>query len=151
MKAFLLTIRPIFAQLHETDYFIVEHYISEELLEETGGEQQTLLLRYNMQEQHQARRGLDPGRAEELFLSNCQSLRDYGGHFFRAHQQLRYGRRVAVRVGVRCSGLVVKDDESGTESHQLSWAAISKLSFTKEQLVVMATEGKFKFTFAHKM
>lgn len=33
---------------------------------------------------HRERRGLDPGRAEELFIANVQRLTEYGTHFFSA-------------------------------------------------------------------
>jgi hypothetical protein len=71
----------------DADYFLLEHYIPEELLcQSRGNGEEEAELRWRLRAQHEARQGLDPGRAEENFISAVQRLPDHGIHFFHAHQ-----------------------------------------------------------------
>ncbi|XP_065340118.1 FERM and PDZ domain-containing protein 2-like isoform X3 [Cloeon dipterum] len=133
----------------EEPYFLLMHYVCEEVLH-VASVLETKALRQRVEEQHQSRSGLDPGRAEELFVSECQALRDYGTHLFRASQLMRLGPKVAVRLGVRLNGIVVRSGDSDAEACHMAWNAITKLKVTKEHLVVFAADGKFKFHFADK-
>jgi hypothetical protein len=62
-------------------YFLLEHYIPESLLIQHGDEQ---ALRTQMQILHKERQGLDPGRAEETYVTLVQMLKGYGSHFYNA-------------------------------------------------------------------
>ncbi|XP_054267068.1 tyrosine-protein phosphatase non-receptor type 13-like [Macrosteles quadrilineatus] len=61
------------------DYFLPEHYLPEGMWREgeAGVVRELQLL-------HRERRGLDPGRAEEMFISYCQRLSEYGTHHYSA-------------------------------------------------------------------
>ena len=63
------------------EYFLLEHYIPECLLLQHEDEQ---ALRKHMQFLHKERRGLDPGRAEEIYITLVQMLKGYGCHFYNA-------------------------------------------------------------------
>jgi hypothetical protein len=62
-------------------YFLLEHYIPESLLIQHEDEQ---ALRAQMQLLHKERQGLDPGRAEEIYITLVQMLKGYGSHFYNA-------------------------------------------------------------------
>lgn len=64
------------------DYFLMEHYISEHYINNTGLSENELVAQ--LQEFHKLRKGLDPGRAEELFVGQAMQLAEYGTHFYSA-------------------------------------------------------------------
>jgi tyrosine-protein phosphatase non-receptor type 13 protein len=63
------------------DYFLLEHYIPESLIIWHEDEQ---TLRKRMQFLHKERQSLDPGRAEEIYITIVQMLKGYGSHFYNA-------------------------------------------------------------------
>jgi hypothetical protein len=60
---------------------LLDHYIPEKLLIQHKDEQG---LRTQMQLMHKERQGLDPGRAEEMYITLVQMLNGYGSHFYNA-------------------------------------------------------------------
>ncbi|XP_023318110.1 uncharacterized protein LOC106650778 isoform X2 [Trichogramma pretiosum] len=75
-----------------SDYFLLEHYVPESLI--LNSEEQKYrhpqlpdsgeALRKRLQQAHFERRGLDPSKAEEMFISHAQCLPDYGAHYYTA-------------------------------------------------------------------
>jgi tyrosine-protein phosphatase non-receptor type 13 protein len=63
------------------EYFLLDHYVPESLLLQHEDEQ---ALRKQMQLLHKERRGLDPGRAEEIYITLVQMLNGYSCHFYNA-------------------------------------------------------------------
>jgi len=63
------------------EYFLLEHYIPESLLLQHEDEQ---AVRKHMRFLHKERRGLDPGRAEEIYITLVQMLKGYSCHFYNA-------------------------------------------------------------------
>jgi hypothetical protein len=63
------------------EYFLLEHYIPESLLLQHEDEQ---ALRKQMQLLHQERQGLDPGKAEEIYITLVQMLKGYSCHYYNA-------------------------------------------------------------------
>lgn len=71
----------------EANYFLLEHYIPEELLGRAGCRtEEEAELRWRLRAQHETRHGLDPGRAEEAFITAVQRLSDHETHLFHAQQ-----------------------------------------------------------------
>lgn len=71
------------------DYFLLEHYIPESLILNPDQDQQYSDLSSNaenlkrqLDQAHRERRGLDANRAEEMFITNAQTLPDYGSHYY---------------------------------------------------------------------
>ncbi|KAG7213100.1 hypothetical protein KM043_002423 [Ampulex compressa] len=67
------------------DYFLLEHYVPESLIlnvdqSQSNGSAETL--RARLHQAHRDRRGLDSNKAEEMFITNAQSLPDYGSHYY---------------------------------------------------------------------
>ena len=71
------------------DYFLLEHYIPESLILNPDQDQQytdlssnTENLKRQLHQAHRERRGLDPNRAEEMFITHSQTFPDYGSHYY---------------------------------------------------------------------
>ncbi|KAF4519635.1 hypothetical protein B566_EDAN003803, partial [Ephemera danica] len=135
----------------DADYFLLEHYIPEELLSQSrsGGEEADL--RWRLRAQHETRQGLDPGRAEENFISAVQRLPDHGIHFYHAHQSTKESM-TPVQLGIKGSGILVyavptvQNLMEGQRQllQEFEWRSIQKLSYNKQSfsLVCLGEAGK---------
>lgn len=81
IELILAVIFPCFKEHGHGDYFLLEHYIPESLIIQHEDEQ---TLRKRMQLLHKERQSLDPGRAEEIYITIVQMLKGYGCHFYNA-------------------------------------------------------------------
>lgn len=70
---FFYFLSSLFFKDSTNSYFLLEHYLPEG----EGSERELVLL-------HRQRASLDPGRAEEMFISNIMSLVEYGTHYVTA-------------------------------------------------------------------
>lgn len=120
-------------------YFLSEHYLPEN----EAGERELEAL-------HRRRAGLDPGRAEEMFITHTSSLAEYGTHFISALVVNKEGNSSDVWVGVNSKGLLMaykRDFASGVvrEPHySFNWPDIKKLSYSKHYFEITSTNYKFK-------
>lgn len=71
--------KPHFKEHGCGDYFLLEHYLPEGMWRE--GE--PVIIR-ELQMLHRDRKSLDPGRAEEMYISYIQRLPEYGTHYYSA-------------------------------------------------------------------
>jgi tyrosine-protein phosphatase non-receptor type 13 protein len=72
---------PFFKEHGHREYFLLEHYIPESLIIQCEDEP---TLKKRMQLLHKGRQGLDPGKAEEIYITIVQTLKGYGSHFYNA-------------------------------------------------------------------
>ena len=81
-RHFILAATFLFFKEHGSgEYFLLEHYIPESLLLQHEDEK---AVRKQMQFLHKERQGLDPGRAEEIYITLVQMLKGYSCHFYNA-------------------------------------------------------------------
>nr|XP_014285407.2 tyrosine-protein phosphatase non-receptor type 13-like [Halyomorpha halys] len=120
-------------------YFLVEHYLPEN----ESGERELELL-------HRRRVGLDPGRAEEMFISHCTSLPEYGTHYISACVINKEGGSSDVWLGVNSKGVVMayKRDFSSSVVRQphytFNWPDIKKLSYSKHYFDIISADAKYR-------
>ncbi|KAL1115597.1 hypothetical protein AAG570_005887, partial [Ranatra chinensis] len=125
-----------------TDYFLGEHYLPEGE-DWKCGELVTL---------HRQRRGLDPGRAEEMFISHVMSNPEYGNHYHTAQLVNKdNGATSEIWVAVNSKGLEICRKshclQNGTRLPQdtFHWKDIKKLSYSKHTFELSTIDGiKYK-------
>uniref|UniRef100_A0A1B6CMR0 FERM domain-containing protein n=1 Tax=Clastoptera arizonana TaxID=38151 RepID=A0A1B6CMR0_9HEMI len=130
------------------DYFLLEHYLPEGMWRE--GECVTVK---ELQRLHRERRGLDPGRAEELFIANVQRLPEYGTHYYSAISVTKDHMQNEVWLGVSGDGISVSFKNMCSNyagrlpSESFHWRDIKKLCYNKQyfELTTQPNSVKFKF------
>ncbi|KAG8272728.1 tyrosine-protein phosphatase non-receptor type 13-like [Homalodisca vitripennis] len=130
------------------DYFLLEHYLPEGMWRE--GES---VVTRELQSLHRERQGLDPGRAEEMFVSYTQRLPEYGTHHYSAVTNNADGTSAEVWLGVNSEGVVVclkkmcsaYSARNPTQVHK--WVDIRKLCYNKQvfELSTLQDSAKHKF------
>uniref|UniRef100_T1HPV3 FERM domain-containing protein n=1 Tax=Rhodnius prolixus TaxID=13249 RepID=T1HPV3_RHOPR len=120
-------------------YFLLEHYLPEG----EGSERELVLL-------HRQRASLDPGRAEEMFISNIMSLVEYGTHYVTATMVSKEDTATEMWLGVNSKGVVLsykRDFNVITvrEPHYtFQWPDIKKLSYSKHLFEIVSADSKYK-------
>ncbi|KAE8749720.1 hypothetical protein FOCC_FOCC003460 [Frankliniella occidentalis] len=122
------------------DYFLLEHYLPDsESIEET-------IARKELQLAHQERCGLDPGRAEEMFISLAQQFSEYGTHFYAASCAQKSGKDVPVWLAISAHGISLHEWRAGAVQrpimHTYQWKDIRKLSYSRQQFCLQPSSGK---------
>ncbi|KDR18574.1 Tyrosine-protein phosphatase non-receptor type 13 [Zootermopsis nevadensis] len=117
-------------------YFLLEHYIPESLLVQHEDEQ---ALRAQMQLLHKKRHGLDPGRAEEIYINLVQMLKGYGTHFYNAVLETKDEYSHEMLLAIDSQGLALyKNHRNERHLHEfLIWKRIQLLSYNKQYLFIM--------------
>ncbi|CAG2054245.1 unnamed protein product [Timema podura] len=141
------------------EYFLLEHYIPDNLLLGTD----EVALKARLQNCHRQRKGLDPGRAEEMFIAQVQCLPTYGAHFFSATWLTKTCGDIPMWVSVSGEGVSLHSRTTeGYDKHlrqQFAWKDIKKLSYSKHYLLILpggdssSKAGKlykFKLKMEHK-
>lgn len=139
-------------QEHGTgDYFLVEHYLPEVLLED---EEEGASIRAQLQEAHKRRHGLDPGRAEELFIGLSQSMPHYGSHFYHAVAITKNLESKDVLLAVNPNGIFLNDRDDKSLLEKFLWKDIQRLWYNKQHFLLLPSSGakveKRKFLMEHK-
>ncbi|XP_024085663.1 tyrosine-protein phosphatase non-receptor type 13-like [Cimex lectularius] len=120
-------------------YFLLEHYMPEG--EGTELELETL---------HKQRSGLDPGRAEEMFISLAMTFTEYGTHYLTSHLVNKEGSTTEMWVGVNSKGVILCYKRDFTismvrKSHYVfNWPDIKKLSYSKHIFEIVSADSKYK-------
>ncbi|KAJ1522050.1 hypothetical protein ONE63_002365 [Megalurothrips usitatus] len=122
------------------DYFLLEHYLPDcESVDENISRKELLLA-------HQERTGLDPGRAEEMFISVAQQFPEYGTHFYAASCAQKSGKDVPVWLAISASGIHLHEWRAGAVQrpvmHSYLWKDIRKLSYSRQQFCLQPSSGK---------
>ncbi|XP_068082932.1 tyrosine-protein phosphatase non-receptor type 13 [Anabrus simplex] len=110
------------------EYFLLEHYLPEVVLH---GQNETEL-KAELQKRHQQRHGLDPGRAEEAYITQVQSLPHYGCHFHSAICVFKSGCSQVVWVAVKLQGIFLYQrmvDKPLLQS--FLWCQLQNLSYSR--------------------
>nr|CAD7198666.1 unnamed protein product [Timema douglasi] len=140
------------------EYFLLEHYIPDNLLLGTD----EVVLKARLQNCHRQRKGLDPGRAEEMFIAQVQCLPTYGSHFFSATWLTKTCGDIPMWVSVSGEGVSLHSRTAGCDKHlrqQFAWKDIKKLSYSKHYLLILpggdssskaGKLDKFKLKMEHK-
>nr|CAD7394232.1 unnamed protein product [Timema cristinae] len=142
------------------EYFLLEHYIPDNLLLGTD----EVALKARLQNCHRQRKGLDPGRAEEMFIAQVQCLPTYGAHFFSATWLTKTCGDIPMWVSVSGEGVSLHSrSTAGCDKHlrqQFAWKDIKKLSYSKHYLLILpggdsssskaGKLNKFKLKMEHK-
>nr|CAD7438269.1 unnamed protein product [Timema bartmani] len=119
------------------EYFLLEHYIPDNLLLGTD----EVALKARLQNCHRQRKGLDPGRAEEMFIAQVQCLPTYGSHFFSATWLTKTCGDIPMWVSVSGEGVSLHSrNTEGYDKHlrqQFAWKDIKKLSYSKHYLLIL--------------
>ncbi|XP_049811358.1 tyrosine-protein phosphatase non-receptor type 13-like [Schistocerca nitens] len=141
-------------QEHGTgDYFLVEHYLPEALFEDED-EEEGACIRAQLQEAHKRRHGLDPGRAEELFIGLSQSMPHYGSHFFHAVAIAKNLESKDVLLAINPNGIFLNDREDKSLLEKFLWKNIQRLWYNKQHFLLLPNcgdeIGKRKFLMEHK-
>ncbi|XP_039284620.1 tyrosine-protein phosphatase non-receptor type 13 [Nilaparvata lugens] len=136
------------------DYFLLEHYIPDHFLPPGRKEQEFL---HDLLDLHRSRKGLDPGRAEELFVAQAMQLPEYGFHFLSALtiSSDKDESNCDVWLGISGKGITVCPKESCTDpqtprskltSHAtfFAWNQIKKLTYTKQNLEIISKGASSK-------
>ncbi|BES92232.1 FERM C-terminal Hypothetical protein-like domain [Nesidiocoris tenuis] len=133
-----------YSSLHQVDsdscsYFLPEHYLPDE---ECGAYELSLL--------HRHRAGLDPGRAEEMFITHAMSLTEYGTQYISALLVGKEENNAEVWAGINSNGLVLCNKRDFTANmvrhpqYVFNWPDIKKLSYSKHHFEIASAESKFK-------
>lgn len=122
------------------DYFLLEHYLPDgDLVDES-------IVRRDLQTAHQERIGLDPGRAEEMFISLAQQFSEYGTHFYSASCSQKSGKDLPVWLAISASGISLHEWRAGAVQRPLvqtyHWKDIRKLSYSRQQFCLQPSSGK---------
>ncbi|RZF41303.1 hypothetical protein LSTR_LSTR000017 [Laodelphax striatellus] len=136
------------------DYFLLEHYIPDHFLP-SGRKEQDFL--HDLLDLHRSRKGLDPGRAEELFVAQAMQLPEYGFHFFSALliSTEKDESNCDVWLGISGKGITVCPKESCSDSQMprskltshttyFAWNEIKKLTYTKQSLEIISKGASSK-------
>ena len=122
------------------DYFLLEHYLPDS---ESVNEMQ---VKTELQAAHQERSGLDPGRAEEMFISLAQQFAEYGTHFYAASCSQKSGKDMPIWLAISASGISLHEWRVGVVErpvfHSYHWKDIRKLSYSRHQFCLQPTCGK---------
>lgn len=109
------------------DYFLLEHYLPEDLIDEK--------LKLELQELHKSRFGLDPGRAEEMFVAQVQRLHEYGSHHYTA-LWVRKDISIPMWVTVSPHGVYLYEKKKSVLDRKIHeafvWKNIQRLSYNKQ-------------------
>ncbi|KAJ4433507.1 hypothetical protein ANN_15816 [Periplaneta americana] len=117
------------------DYFLLEHYIPESLLtqHEDGNS-----LKTRMKILHKERCGLDPGRAEEIYITLVQMMKGYSSHYYNAIWETKDGTNREMLLEINSQGLTLH--ESHCNERQVYeffvWKKIQLLSYSKQYLFI---------------
>ncbi|KAK9505417.1 hypothetical protein O3M35_009481 [Rhynocoris fuscipes] len=126
-------------QESECCYFLLEHYMPDG----EGSERELMAM-------HRQRSGLDPGRAEEMFITNVMSLVEYGTHYVTGTMVGKEETTTEMWLGVNSKGVVLsykRDFNSLTvrEPHYtFQWPDIKKLSYSKHFFEIVSADSKYK-------
>ncbi|KAF6212873.1 hypothetical protein GE061_010583 [Apolygus lucorum] len=120
-------------------YFLAEHYVPDE----EGSAYELSLL-------HRQRAGLDPGRAEEMFISHVMTLPEYGTQYISAFMVGKEESSTEMWIGVNSKGVVLCYKRDFTvsmvrEPHYIfNWPDIKKLSYSKHFFEIVSADSKYK-------
>lgn len=115
-----------------SDYFLLEHYLPEELIADG--------LKFELQQLHKSRYGLDPGRAEEMFIAQVQRLPEYGSHHYTA-LWVRKVVSIPMWVTVNPHGIYLYEKKKNILDRKIHeafiWKDIQRLSYNKQSFHIV--------------
>ncbi|XP_018565940.1 uncharacterized protein LOC108906965 [Anoplophora glabripennis] len=121
------------------DYFLLEHYVPETM---SCVIEDSKRLRQELIKAHISKKGLDPEKAEQDFITFAQSLPHYGGHFYTATWVLKDNHK-DVWLYISSQGINLYE-RGQTTSHfgpqlyeMFEWRSIQTLCYSKHYLCVL--------------